>query len=414
MVGLSEMGQRAKAAARELARLDVGVRNDILKSCAKALRENSSYILEENEKDLEAAAGIGLKSAFMERLTLNVERIEGMANGMIDVAALPDPLNRFDFMQTMHNGLMVGKKRVPLGVLGFIFESRPNVSADAAALCIKSGNAVILRGGKESLRSNIASVEIIRKTLEGKGHNPDFVQIITDTSRETALEMMRLNEYIDVLIPRGGAGLKKSVMENSNIPVIETGMGNCHIYIDEHADLEMAMRIVINAKTQRPSVCNACETMLVHSSVAERFLPMVCDALKVKECEIRGDETVRKIVPWIGQAADEDWATEYGELIIAVKVVSGLDEAVRHIEEYSTNHSEAIVTENYNNAMYFLDEVDAAAVYVNASTRFTDGGEFGLGAEIGISTQKLHARGPMGLNELTTTKFVVFGSGQVR
>jgi len=413
-MNLVEMGQRAKAASKELARLDTGTRNEILRLCASALRENSTHILAENAKDLEMAASSGLKSAFVERLTLNAVRVEGMANGMMDVAALPDPLNKFDGMQTMPNGLMVGRKRVPLGVLGFIFESRPNVSADAAALCIKSGNAVILRGGKEALRSNIAAVEIIRKTLVENGYNPDFVQILHDTSRETATQMMRLNEYIDVLIPRGGAGLKKTIVENSTIPVIETGMGNCHIFVDEYADLDMAMRIVVNAKTQRPSVCNACETMLVHSAIAEKFLPMVCDALKEKSCEVRGDARVKGVVPWVVEATSEDWETEYGELIIAVRVVDGMDEAIAHIEKYSTNHSEAIITENYNNALHFLNEVDAAAVYVNASTRFTDGGEFGLGAEIGISTQKLHARGPMGLNELTTTKFVIFGSGQVR
>lgn len=316
-------------------------------------------------------------------------------------------------MKTLDNGLIIGQKRVPMGVIGIIFEARPNVTADAFGLCLKAGSATILRGGKEAFGSNTTVVNIFRETLESIGLPADCVQMVEDTSRETATEMMRLNGYIDVLIPRGGAGLIQSVVQNSTVPVIETGTGNCHTYVDESADLDMAVRIVINAKTQRPGVCNACESLLVHEAVADKFIPMVSKALKEKNVEIRGD---KKFIDEGGAvpATDDDWGTEYSDLIISARVVKDIDEAIAHIRKYGTNHSECIVTESYTNAQKFLDEVDAAAVYVNASTRFTDGGQFGFGAEIGISTQKLHARGPMGLKEMTTTKYIIYGNGQIR
>ena len=316
-------------------------------------------------------------------------------------------------MKTLDNGLKIGQKRVPMGVIGIIFEARPNVTADAFGLCLKAGSATILRGGKEAFNSNTTIVNIFRNALEHIGLPKDCVQMVEDTSRETATEMMRLNGYIDVLIPRGGAGLIQSVVQNSTVPVIETGTGNCHTYVDKSADLDMAVRIVINAKTQRPGVCNACESLLVHEDIAETFIPMVVKALKNNDVEIRGDERFSE-EDGVKQASEEDWGTEYNDLIISAKVVKDIDEAIEHIRKYSTGHSECIVTENYTNAQKFLDEVDAAAVYVNASTRFTDGGQFGFGAEIGISTQKLHARGPMGLKEITTTKYIIYGNGQIR
>jgi glutamate-5-semialdehyde dehydrogenase len=414
MTDLNEMGKRAKDAARDLARLDAGARNRMLTVCAEAIRKNADAILTENGKDLEAAREAGIGGAMFERLELNGKRVAAMADGIDDVARLPDPLNSFESMKTMPNGLLIGRKRVPLGVIGFIYESRPNVSADASALCIKSGNAVILRGGKEALLSNIAIIGFLRNALTQNGFNAEAVQLVTDTDRSIAHKMMKLDEYIDVLIPRGNLGLIKAVKENSVIPVIETGVGNCHIYVDQFADLAMAAEIVINAKTQRPGICNACETLLVHEAAADAFLPDICGKLKDKGVEIRGDAKAKLVVPWINGASESDWSEEYLDLIIAVKVVPDINAAMHHISRYSTRHSEAIITENYANAMLFTQEIDAAAVYVNASTRFTDGGEFGLGAEVGISTQKLHARGPVGLNELTTTKFVIFGGGQCR
>ena len=317
-------------------------------------------------------------------------------------------------MKTLDNGLVVGKKRVPMGVIGIIFEARPNVTADAFGLCLKAGSAVILRGGKEAFGTNQTVVRILREALKTAGLPEDILQIVPDTSRETANEMMRLNGYLDVLIPRGGAGLIHSVVQNSTVPVIQTGVGNCHIFVDESADIEKAAAIVLNAKTQRPGVCNACESLLVHQNIAEKLLPALGKALQEKTVEIRGDEATRALVSGAVPASDEDWATEYDDYILSARVVKDLDEAIEHIRKYSTGHSEAIVTENYTNAQRFLNEVDAAAVYVNASTRFTDGGQFGFGAEIGISTQKLHARGPMGLKELTTTKYIIYGNGQIR
>ena len=413
MSRLIEMGKAAKDASVILAKLKTPEKNRALNACADALEKNMDRVLEVNKKDVEAAVANGIKGAFIDRLTLTEDRIRGMADGLRDVAKLDDPIGEVLYMKTLDNGLIIGQKRVPLGVIGIIFEARPNVTADAFGLCLKAGSATILRGGKEAFGSNTTVVNIFRETLESIGLPADCVQMVEDTSRETATEMMRLNGYIDVLIPRGGAGLIQSVVQNSTVPVIETGTGNCHTYVDESADLDMAVRIVINAKTQSPGVCNACESLLVHEAVADKFIPMVSKALKEKNVEIRGD---KKFIDEGGAvpATDDDWGTEYSDLIISARVVKDIDEAIAHIRKYGTNHSECIVTESYTNAQKFLDEVDAAAVYVNASTRFTDGGQFGFGAEIGISTQKLHARGPMGLKEMTTTKYIIYGNGQIR
>lgn len=413
MSRLIEMGKAAKDASVILAKLKTLEKNRALNACADALEKNMDRVLEVNKKDVEAAVANGIKGAFIDRLTLTEDRIRGMADGLRDVAKLDDPIGEVLYMKTLDNGLIIGQKRVPMGVIGIIFEARPNVTADAFGLCLKAGSATILRGGKEAFGSNTTVVNIFRETLESIGLPADCVQMVEDTSRETATEMMRLNGYIDVLIPRGGAGLIQSVVQNSTVPVIETGTGNCHTYVDESADLDMAVRIVINAKTQRPGVCNACESLLVHEAVADKFIPMVSKALKEKNVEIRGD---KKFIDEGGAvpATDDDWGTEYSDLIISARVVKDIDEAIAHIRKYGTNHSECIVTESYTNAQKFLDEVDAAAVYVNASTRFTDGGQFGFGAEIGISTQKLHARGPMGLKEMTTTKYIIYGNGQIR
>ena len=412
MSRLIEMGQAAKEASVVLAKLRTPEKNKALIASAEALEQNMDKILAANKVDVEMAVENGIKGAFIDRLTLNEKRIKDMANGLRDVAALPDPIGEVLYMKTLDNGLIVGQKRVPMGVIGIIFEARPNVTSDAFGLCLKAGSATILRGGKEAFNSNTTIVNIFRDALEKIGMPKDCVQMVEDTSRETATEMMRLNGYIDLLIPRGGAGLIKSVVMNSTVPVIETGIGNCHVYVDETADLEKAVRIVLNAKTQRPGVCNSCESLLVHENIAEKFIPMIIKELKEKKVEIRGDEIFVNAgaVP----ASDEDWGTEYDDLIISARVVKNVDEAIEHIRKYGTGHSEAIITENYTNAQKFLDEVDAAAVYVNASTRFTDGGEFGFGAEIGISTQKLHARGPMGLKEITTTKYIIYGNGQIR
>lgn len=413
MSRLTEMGQAAKEAAVVLARLSSNEKNNALKASADELEKNINEVLEANKKDVEAAVANGIKGAFIDRLTLTEKRVKEMADGLRSVAALDDPIGEVLYMKTLDNGLKIGQKRVPMGVIGIIFEARPNVTADAFGLCLKAGSATILRGGKEAFNSNTTIVNIFRNALEHIGLPKDCVQMVEDTSRETATEMMRLNGYIDVLIPRGGAGLIQSVVQNSTVPVIETGTGNCHTYVDKSADLDMAVRIVINAKTQRPGVCNACESLLVHEDIAETFIPMVVKALKNNDVEIRGDERFSE-EDGVKQASEEDWGTEYNDLIISAKVVKDIDEAIEHIRKYSTGHSECIVTENYTNAQKFLDEVDAAAVYVNASTRFTDGGQFGFGAEIGISTQKLHARGPMGLKEITTTKYIIYGNGQIR
>lgn len=413
MSRLTEMGQRAKDASVVLAKLKAPEKNKALIASAKALEDNIEKVLEANKKDVAAAVENGIKGAFIDRLTLTKARVKEMADGLRDVAKLDDPIGEVLYMKTLDNGLIIGKKRVPMGVIGIIFEARPNVTADAFGLCLKAGSATILRGGKEAFNSNTTIVNIFREALENIGLPRDIVQMVEDTSRDTATEMMRLNGYIDVLIPRGGAGLIQSVVQNSTVPVIETGTGNCHIYVDESADLEKAAAIVINAKTQRPGVCNACESLLVHEAVADKFIPMVSTALKEKNVEIRGDKAFVDIAGAVPAAA-EDWGMEFNDLIISARVVKDVDEAIGHIRKYGTKHSECIVTESYTNAQKFLDEVDAAAVYVNASTRFTDGGQFGFGAEIGISTQKLHARGPMGLKEITTTKYIIYGNGQIR
>lgn len=407
-------GQRARAAASKLANLGTDIKNKALCAIADGLVRDYSFILDENSKDIEKAKENGIPPAMLDRLSLNKSRIEQMADGIRQIAALSDPVGEVIGMVKRPNGLLIGKKRVPLGVIGIIYESRPNVTADAAALCIKAGNSVILRGGSEAINSNIAITRIMQKEGETAGLPEGAVELIESTDRETAAGLMRLNEYIDVLIPRGGAGLIKAVVNNATVPVIETGTGNCHVYVEKSADLEMAKNITINAKTSRPSVCNAAETLLVDRAIANDFLPLVLPGLKNKGVEIRGSKDVELIYPDINPASEQDWATEYNDYILAVKVVENIDEAISHITKYGTRHSEAIVTSDYNASQKFLDEVDAAAVYVNASTRFTDGFEFGFGAEIGISTQKMHARGPMGLNELTTIKYIIYGNGQIR
>lgn len=414
MTALEEMGKRAKAAARSLAA--AGTRKDAaLLAAADAVEAAAPQILEANRQDVEQAEKAGMSAPLLDRLALSEARVRAMAQGIRQVAAQQDPVGQVVSGFVRPNGLKIEKVRVPIGVIGMIYEARPNVTADAAALCLKSGNAVILRGGKEALRSNAAIADAMRGAVAEKGLPADCLQLVRDTSRESALEMMRLTGYIDVLIPRGGAGLIRSIVENSRVPVIETGAGNCHVFVDESADIGMAADIIYNAKTTRPSVCNAIETILVHSAVAEQALPAIKKRLDEKNVELRGCERTRAILgDCVVPATEDDWAAEYLDYILAVKVVDSLDEALAHIARYSTGHSEAIVTNHYGNALRFTSEVDAAAVYVNASTRFTDGGEFGLGAEIGISTQKLHARGPMGAFELTSFKYIVTGSGQIR
>lgn len=388
-------------------------RNEALLAISERLVLDANHIISENAKDIERARENGMREAMIDRLTLNAERIEAISKAVLKVKALPEVLDKGEVF-VRPNGLEIKKISVPLGVVAIIYEARPNVTVDAAALCIKSGNAVVLRGGSEAILSNLALCESIGTALESVGLPKTCVQVLSDTSRETASKLMRMNGYIDVLIPRGGAGLIKSVVNNATVPVIETGAGNCHVYVDESAKLDMALDIIDNAKTQRPSVCNAAENLLVHRSVAEKFLPMMRERLEAKGVELRGCAETVKIIPGITEATDEDFYTEYNDFILSVKVVDGVESAVRHINEHSTGHSEAIVTENMANASYFTSRIDSAAVYVNASTRFTDGEEFGFGAEIGISTQKLHARGPMGLEALTTVKYVVNGNGQVR
>ena len=414
MSDILEMAKLAKKASVVLATLPTPIKNAALQKGAEALLTGMDKILQANKQDVENAKKAGVRSAFIDRLTLTEERILSMAEGLRQVASFDDPVGEVTFMKTLDNGLMIGQKRVPMGVIGIIFEARPNVTADAFGLCLKAGSAVILRGGKEASGSNKAIVELFQEAVQKEGLPKECVQIVQDTSRETASEMMRLNGYLDLLIPRGGAGLIKNVVENSTVPVIQTGIGNCHVYVDESADLKKAAAIVINAKTQRPGVCNACESLLVHKNIAEEFMPEIGKALQQRKVEIRGDEKTLQLVEGAVAATEQDWATEYEDYIISAKVVETFDEAIEHIRKYTTGHSEAIVTENYTNAQRFLNEIDAAAVYVNASTRFTDGGQFGFGAEIGISTQKLHARGPMGLKELTTTKYIIYGNGQIR
>lgn len=411
---LEEMGVAAKSAAAKMNRLSVVEKNEGLLFVAEELVRCTDDILKENQTDIERAEEAGMKESLIDRLRLTKDRIQGMAEGIRQVAGLEDPVGEVLSMKTLPNGLQVGQRRVPIGVIGIIYESRPNVTADAFALCFKTGNAVILRGGSDAIYSNTAIVAVIRKALAKKGLPEDAILLVSDTSRETAQQLMRMNQYIDVLIPRGGAGLIKTVVEKSTVPVIETGTGNCHVYVDEHADLDMAVEIIVNAKTQRLGVCNACESLVVHSAAAERAVPPICAALYEHGVEIRGDERARQYDGKMTAATEEDFGTEYLDKIISMKIVDSVDEAIEHINHYNTGHSESIITSDYANAMKFLNEIDAAAVYVNASTRFTDGFEFGFGAEIGISTQKLHARGPMGLLALTSTKYVIFGNGQIR
>lgn len=414
MSKLISLGQNAKEASYVLMNSSTTEKNNALFKMAEKLLNSSNEILEANKKDLQNAKDKGTSEAMIDRLSLDMGRLEGMADGLKQVVSLPDPIGEVTSMWVRPNGLQIGKKKVPLGVIGIIYEARPNVTCDAAGLCLKAGNVVILKGGSDAINSNIAIVKALREGLKEAGLPEDSVQLIEDTSRETATEMMRLNEYIDVLIPRGGAGLIQAVVKNATVPVIETGTGNCHVYVDSEADLEMAKNIVLNAKTSRPSVCNAEEKLIVHEAVAEKFIPIMINALREKNVEVRGDSKVMKIVNDVKEATEEDWGKEYLDYIIGIKIVSNIDEAISHINKFGTGHSEAIVTKDYNNSQKFLQKVDAAAVYVNASTRFTDGCEFGFGAEIGISTQKLHARGPMGLNELTTSKYIIYGNGQVR
>ena len=413
MTTMEAMGKKAKEAARALARAGQE-KTAALQAAARALLARQEELLAANRADVEAGEAGGMRDSLLDRLRLTEGRINGMAQALREVAEAPDPVGRVLSGEVRPNGLQIQKITVPLGVIGIIYEARPNVTSDAAGLCLKAGNAVILRGGKEAFRSNLAVAQVLRDALEESGLPADCVQLVEDTSRQSAQELMGLTGYLDVLIPRGGAGLIRAVKENSRVPVIETGVGNCHAYVDAAADLDMAADIVYNAKCSRPSVCNAIETLLVHEKIAGEALPRIKSRLDEKQVELRGCEKTRAILPGIAAAAEEDWATEYNDYILAVKVVGSLEEALGHIARYSSGHSEVIVTEDYSAAQRFLEEVDSAAVYVNASTRFTDGGEFGLGAEIGISTQKLHARGPMGLEQLTSTKFLVRGKGQVR
>lgn len=404
---------RAKEASRELAGQPAAEKNKVLTAIASKLRENVSAILAENEKDLALAETNGVPKTMMDRLRLTEQRINGIADAVLEVVALSDPVGE-GTVTTRPNGLKITCQRVPLGVVGIIYEARPNVTVDAAALCIKSGNAVVLRGGKEAINTNRILVKLMKEVFEDSFISSDAVALIDDVTREGTNALMSMRGLVDVLIPRGGKGLIKAVVENAKVPVIETGAGNCHVYIDEHADLEKALKVAVNAKCSRPSVCNAAETLLVHSAVAGEFIPKFYEATRDVNLEIRGCERTRTILPQALPATEEDYDTEYNDYIIAVKVVDDILEAVNHIRKYTTGHSEAIITEYYTSARYFTTLIDAAAVYVNASTRFTDGGEFGFGAEIGISTQKLHTRGPMGLSHLTTVKYIVEGNGQVR
>lgn len=411
---LNEIGCLAKAAQPSLQKADSDAKNQVLHRAAELLVEQSEFLLKENEKDMEAGRQNGMPEGLLDRLLLTEERVKQMAEGLYQLEQLEDPIGEVLSMKKRPNGLLIGQKRVPLGVVGIIYEARPNVTADAFGLCFKTGNAVILKGGKDAIHSNMAIVKVLRLALQEKGFPEAAVTLIEDTSRETTTAFMKLREYVDVLIPRGSAGLIRAVVENSTIPVIETGTGNCHIYVDETADLDMAVDIIFNAKTQRIGVCNACESLVIHEKVLDEMMPKLKARLDEKQVEIRGDEKVCGSIDGIVPATEEDYGTEYLAYILSAKTVSSLDEAIAHINRYNTGHSEAIITNDYSHAQRFLDEIDAAAVYVNASTRFTDGFEFGFGAEIGISTQKLHARGPMGLLALTTTKYIIYGNGQIR
>lgn len=412
-VDLNKMGQAAREASRQLALLGEQKKNQVLETVAQELLAKADEIIAANKVDLENATNMPEK--FIDRLKIDNDRIAAMAEGVRQVAQLADPIGKIDAGWVNYAGLQIEKKRVPLGVVGMIFEARPNVTVDASALCFKSGNAVILRGGKEALQTNIKITKVIRQALEQEGINPDAVQVITETSHELANEFMQLTDYLDVLIPRGSARLIQTVLNTAKVPVIETGAGICHVYVDKFADKKMAVEITTNAKVQRPSVCNAIENLVIHQDVAQEYLPAIANELQKYNVELRGDEKVCEILgDKATLATAEDWDTEYNDYIIAIKIVSSIDEAIDFINEHNTKHSEAIITENYTRSQKFLDEIDAACVYVNASTRFTDGFEFGFGAEIGISTQKLHARGPMGLEALTSTKYVIRGNGQIR
>ncbi len=407
-------GQKAKEASRILANTSADIKDRALLNIAKKLEESLEEIISINNQDMEKGREDGLTKALLDRLALNEKRINGMAQGLREVAQLEDPVGEVMGIKRRPNGLEVGKVRVPLGVIGIIYEARPNVTVDVAGLCLKAGNAVLLRGGSEAFNSNRILTKIIQGAIVEVGLPRESVQLVGTTDREAVGVMFKMNDYLDVLIPRGGAGLIQRVVKESSVPVIQTGVGNCHVYVDASADLDMALEIVYNAKTDRPAVCNAAETLLAHKDIAVRFLPLIYKKFSENNVELRGCTASRKIIPDIKKATEDDWYEEYLNYIMAVKVVGSIDDAINHIYKYGSKHSESIVTSNYNDANKFLKEIDAAAVYVNASTRFTDGGQFGLGAEIGISTQKLHARGPMGLKELTSTKFIIRGNGQIR
>lgn len=411
---LNVIGKKAKAAQVQLAKLNSTDKNDVLLKCADALENNVDALIAANSIDMENGKKNGMSQGLLDRLLITPDRIASMAEGLRQLSALPDPIGEVLGMKKRPNGLVIGQKRVPLGVVGIIYEARPNVTADAFGLCFKTGNAVILKGGSDALNSIRAIVDCLRSTIKTCDVPENAVQLVDDTSRETTKELMRLKEYLDVLIPRGGAGLIRTVVENSTVPVIETGTGNCHIYVDDGADMDMATNIIINAKTQRVGVCNACESLVVHENALSSLLPELSKKLREKHVELRADDKAFAYTKDAVHANEEDWGREYLDYILSIKTVSSIDEAIEHINKYNTGHSEAIITRDYNNSQRFLEEVDAAAVYVNASTRFTDGFEFGFGAEIGISTQKLHARGPMGLEALTTTKYIIYGNGQVR
>lgn len=414
MESVIQLGINAKKAARKLAQASAKEKKAALFIMSELLIEKKDLIIAANQKDLAAAETNGIKGTMLDRLSLDEDRILAMAAGIDQVADLPDPVGTIQSMRTLDNGLKIGRQSVPLGVIGIIYESRPNVTTDAGALCFKSGNAVILRGGKEAIHTNKAIISILQEALSQTAFPQESIQLVEDTSRASSVALMALTDYLDVLIPRGGAGLIKAVVENATVPVIETGVGNCHVYIDKHAQLDMAKDIIVNAKCSRPSVCNAAETLLIHEEVAAAFLPDIEKALSEYDVELRADEKAAAILSSSVPATQEDWETEFLDYILAVKVVSSIEEAMEHIDKYSSGHSEAIVTDDYAAGQRFLHEVDSAAVYINASTRFTDGFEFGFGAEIGISTQKIHARGPMGLPELTSYKTIVYGNGQIR
>lgn len=414
MDSIEVIGQRAKEASKQMAKLGIIEKNNALAKVSEAISLAKEEIKQANEKDILMAKENGMKPALLDRLTLTNARIDGMVEGLLQLIQLEDPVGEIKSMKTRPNGLMIGYKKVPLGVVAIIYESRPNVTVDAFGLTFKSGNAVILRGGSDSICSNKKLVEIIRKSLEESGVNPDAVVLVTETDRKYVNELMKLNQYIDVIIPRGGYGLIQNIVKNATVPVIETGTGNCHIYVDKSADVEMAKNIIYNAKTQRIGVCNACESLVVHHMIADKVIPVIVDKLKEKNVEIRGDKRACDIDSRIVEAMPDDWGMEYLDYIISLKVVDTIEEAINHINTYNTGHSEAIITNDYDMARKFTDEIDSAAVYVNASTRFTDGFEFGFGAEIGISTQKIHARGPMGLDALTTGKYIILGNGQIR